>query len=43
MQKEKENIVWVSVSHTVVLESFTKLLSGLFVLITEFSGPTKIF
>lgn len=44
LQKERENIVWVSVSHNVVLESFTKELSGLFVKNTEFfSGPTKTF
>ena len=41
--KGEENIVWVSVSPNVVLESFTKLLSGLFVKSTEFSGPARIF
>lgn len=43
MQRENENIVWVDVSHYVVLGSITKELSELFVKNTEFSGPTKTF
>lgn len=36
IQGEKENIVWVSVSHSVVLGTFTKELSGVICENTEF-------
>lgn len=43
MQRENENVVWVDVSHYVVLGSITKELSELFVKNTEFSALTKTF
>ena len=42
-QGEKENIVWVSVSHSVVLGTFTKELSGVICENTDFLGSPKTF
>ena len=43
IQGEKKNIVWVSISHSVVLGTFTKELSGVICENTDFLGSPKTF